>query len=122
MPITDVNTNMGDSNLICILEKYKIAGLQIGLRNICAMLILGLRGAIQVDPMLPECVVYQSGAIKAAGRSAAPNIGNTHVLFGSSDDFLCLASISLANVIGTVFQCDSANRCTGGTAVAEKQG
>ena len=77
LTVTDIDAHMGQTGLVCILEEHDVTGLQIGLGNRRALCVHSGLGTADVDAEGTEHIVDKSGAVKTAGISAAPLIGNT---------------------------------------------
>ena len=77
LTVAGVDTHMGDTAGICTVEEHDIAGLQIGLGYIGALVVLVSGGAVGGVAQALQNIIHQAGAVKAAGRGTAVNIGNT---------------------------------------------
>ena len=77
LTVADINTYVRKTCFVCILEKYQITGLQIGLGNGCAFGIHRCLGTADVDAVTAKDIIDETGAIETAGISTAPLIGDT---------------------------------------------
>ena len=73
LTLTNVNANMGQTGLICILEEYGITGLQICLGDGGALGIHGGLGTADIDSVTAQNVIHKSGTVKTTG-SVPPHL------------------------------------------------
>lgn len=73
----NIDTDVGETCLVCILEEHQVTGLQIGLGNGCALSVHGGLCTADIDAVTAEHIVDETGAVKTAGICAAPLVGNT---------------------------------------------
>ena len=85
--IANIDAHMRDARAVCVLEKYKITGAQIGFLNVAANLNLQFRGSGNSDSMLFEYILHISGTVKSCRSTAAPGIGDSQILFGFFNNF-----------------------------------
>ena len=88
MSVTDIDTHMGHTLSVCILQKYQIAGLQIRFGNIGSNLDLLGCGSRKINAALVKYILNKAGAIKTLWRGSAPNIRGTQMFLGIGDDLL----------------------------------
>ena len=129
LTIADIDANMGQASLICILEEYDITGLQIGFGDRFAFGVHRSLRTADIDAVAAKYIVDKTGAVKTAGGSAAPLIGDTKILLCGCDNLVaggCAgrtigAAVGGATGRGTggTRQCACANSSTGGLATAE---
>ena len=93
--VTDIDTHMGHTLAVCILQKYQIAGLQAGLGNVGSHLDLLGGGSWQADTALLKYILDKAGTVKTAGSGPTPDVGCTQILFGVGDDLLRCAALDL---------------------------
>ena len=88
LTITNVDTDVRQACLVCILEEDQIAGLQICLGNRCAFGIHGNLCTADVNAVAAEHIVHKTGAVKAAWVRAAPFVGDAQILLCSSNNLV----------------------------------
>lgn len=78
----NVNAHMGNAAGICTGKENDVAGLQAVLVHVGALAVLVGGGAVGGEAQLFQNIVHEAGAVEAAGRSAAVNVGGTQILLG----------------------------------------
>ena len=114
LSVTDINTHMGHTLSVCILQKDQITGLQVCFRNIGSQLHLFGGGSGQLNAALRKYILDQTGAVEAFWAGAAPDIGDTQVLFRIGNDLLSGDALPL--------QGGGTGGNSGGFAVLKEQG
>ena len=82
----NVNAYMGNAAGICTGKENDVAGLQAAFFNVSTLIVLIGGGAVGGEAQLLEDVVHETGAVKAAGRSAAVNVGGAQILLSFRHD------------------------------------
>ena len=69
-----------------VLEEYQIAGLQIAAGDLGAVAELAGGAVGQLDAHLGEDIHGEAGAVEAAGRGTAVDVGHAQILLGDGED------------------------------------
>lgn len=86
--VPDVHSDVTDG-IDAVGEEHEIAGAQVALFNGNAVVIILARcAAHERITVLSVEVVDKSGAVKAAGRRAAVNVGSAEILLCGCDDLI----------------------------------
>ena len=90
LTVADVDTHVRNTGCGSALEEDQITGTQVGLVDGGTALVHGCTGTGNRDAVDFQDVVNKAGAVKAAGRGTAINIGYAQIL-------LCIFQIFLAS-------------------------
>lgn len=121
--VSDIDADMRDALFVCILEEDKVTGLQVGLLHGCALTVHFLLRAADAVAEGAHDIVDKAGAVKAARRSAAPDIGHAEILLCLVNDLLaCGAAAGGRTGRGGAAERFCAGLDTGGLAAAVEQG
>ena len=86
LPVPGVDAGVGDAAGVGTGEEHDVPGLQIGLVHHHAGTVLGLGGAAHGNAEGAVDIVHKAGAVKAAGGSAAVDIGGAQIFRGLGEN------------------------------------
>ena len=80
LAVAGIDAGVGDTAAVCIRKEHNVAGLQVGLVHLNSGAVLGVRGAAYGNAEGAVHIVHKAGAVEAAGRGAAIDIGCAQIL------------------------------------------